>query len=591
MKFFNIKDQKIPQVILVGFLCLWLFLGGIAAGWVCVPVILPDEFGYWAQAANMAGMDWKEIVSHHSWYSFGYGILMLPFVKLLSNPIAAYRVVTGINFLLMGGSTLLLYQILSKLCVMPDKKKTAVVSGAAMIYVSYLTYAHTTMAESLLTFLYVLLAYGLYLWFAEKKAGSLILVLLTAGYMYTVHMRSIGILLAAALVWLAFVWSSREKKAGARVLVTMLLVIGFITILLVQNMGKTRLINSVNAEGFHMLTRGNDYAGQWNKLKFLFSLKGIGYFFTGLFGKIFYLGCASFGLYYWGMAYLIKKGKELFSSLKKGEVCRWENWFCLWLLLSHVAALLVSTLYCIRTNRLDGILYGRYHENTLPFITAFGIAALLSKPKPKERILWLIGLAGAGFFFVYTMLRSGQIGYTNRHSITGILYALSLAGFYDGTTVLYAYLGCLLGGMLLLALRMVKKHGAGLLLTGIICIQLANAAYAVRFLIYPSVQNQREDMEGIWQAKQLADEKGVTAFYYLCGGADKSIYTLQYALWDTPLHLMEKEKLADMTAGSVLEDAGEVFLIVPTGDESAENISPYYTEVIRTPHYEIYFTQ
>lgn len=98
MKFFNIKDQKIPQVILVGFLCLWLFLGGIAAGWVCVPVILPDEFGYWAQAANMAGMDWKEIVSHHSWYSFGYGILMLPFVKLLSNPIAAYRVVTGINF-------------------------------------------------------------------------------------------------------------------------------------------------------------------------------------------------------------------------------------------------------------------------------------------------------------------------------------------------------------------------------------------------------------------------------------------------------------------------------------------------------------
>ncbi len=208
----------------------------------------------------MAGMDWKEIVSHHSWYSFGYGILMLPFVKLLSNPIAAYRVVTGINFLLMGGSTLLLYQILSKLCVMPDKKKTAVVSGAAMIYVSYLTYAHTTMAESLLTFLYVLLAYGLYLWFAEKKAGSLILVLLTAGYMYTVHMRSIGILLAAALVWLAFVWSSREKKAGARVLVTMLLVIGFITILLVQNMGKTRLINSVNAEGFHMLTRGNDYA-------------------------------------------------------------------------------------------------------------------------------------------------------------------------------------------------------------------------------------------------------------------------------------------------------------------------------------------
>lgn len=591
MKFLNGKEEKIPHVILAGFLCLWLLLAGIATGWVCGPVILPDEFGYWAQAAKMAGMDWQEIVSHHSWYSFGYGIFMLPFVKLFSNPIAAYRVVTSMNFLLLGGSTLLLYRILSKLCVTPDKKKTAVVSGAAMLYVSYLTYAHTTMSESLLTFLYVLLAYGLYLWFTEKKTGSLILVLFTAGYMYTVHMRSVGILLATVLVGSVFIWNCREKKASTKILVTTLLIIGFIIVLLVQNIGKTRLINSVNSESYHMLTRGNDYAGQWDKLKFLFSLKGVWYFFTGLCGKIFYLGCASFGLYYWGMAYLIKKGNELFSSLKKREVCRQENWFCLWLLLSHVAALLITTLYCMRTNRLDGILYGRYHENTLPFITAFGIVALLSQPKSKKRILWLIGLAGAGFFFIYALLGTGRIAYTNRHSITGILYALSLAGFYDGTTVLYAYLGCLLGGTLLLALRMMKKHGAGWLLTGIICIQLVNAAYAVHFLIYPSGQNQKEDMEGVWQAKQLADEKGVTEFYYLCRGADKSIYTLQYALWDVPLHLMEKEELADMTAGSVLEDVGEVFLIVPAGDESAENISLYHTEVIRTPHYEIYFTQ
>ncbi len=591
MKFLNGKEEKMPHAILAGFWCLWLLLAGIAVGKVCGPVILPDEFGYWAQAANMAGMDWREIVSYHSWYSFGYGILMLPFVKLFSNPIAAYRVVTGMNFLLLGGSTLLLYRVLSKLCAAFDKKKIAVVSGAAMLYVSYLTYAHTTMAESLLTFLYVLLAYGLYRWFTEKKTASLILVLFTAGYIYTVHMRSVGIILAAALVLLMSVWSSSEKKASAKALLTVIFIIAVIVIMLVQNIGKTRLINSVNSESYHILTRGNDYAGQWDKLKFLFSFKGIWYFFTGLCGKIFYLGCASFGLYYWGMAYLIKKGKELFFSLKKKEGCRQENWFYLWLLLSHVAALLITTLYCMRTNRLDGILYGRYHENTLPFITAFGIVALLSQPKPKKRILWLIGLSGAGFFLIYALLGTGQIAYTNRHSITGILYALSLAGFYDGTTVLYAYLGGLIGGILLLALSTMKKHGAGWLLTGIICIQLLNAAFAVWFLIYPSSQDQKEDMEGLWQAKQLADEKGAAEFYYLCGEADKSIYTVQYALWNTPLHLAEKEELGDMTAGSVPAGIREAFLVVRAGDESAEILALYYTEVIRTPHYEIYFMQ
>lgn len=580
-----------PYVILAGFLCLWALLAGIAAGRVCGPVILPDEFGYWAQAANMAGMDWREVVSHHSWYSFGYGIFMLPFVKLFSNPTAAYRVVTCMNFLMLGGSTLLLYQILSKLCILSDKKKTAVVSGAAMIYVSYLTYAHTTMAESLLTFLYVLLAYGLYLWFTERNAGSLILVLFAVAYMYTVHMRTVGILLATVLVLVLAIWNCREKKVSARVFMTAILIISLIGILLLQYTGKTSLINSVGSENYDVRASGNDYAGQWGKIKFLFSLQGIWYFFTGLCGKLFYLGCASFGLYYWGMAYLIKKGKELFLSLKRREVCRHENWFFLWILLSHVAALFITNIFCIRTNRLDGILYGRYHENTVPLITAFGIVALLSqsKRKRKKRILWLISLSGAGFFIVYALLGTGRIAYTNRHSITGILYALSLAGFYDTTTVLYAYLGGLLGGMLLLALGAIKKYGKRWLLAGLICIQLANAAFAVHFLIYPYSRSQREDMEGLWQAKQLAGEKGGKEFYYLCGEADKRIYTLQYALWDTPLHLISEEEFEDMAADPA--KAGEMFLIVPAKDVPAENSFFYDTKVIRTPHYEIYFMQ
>ena len=101
MKYVNIKEEKIPYAILTGFLCLWAILAVNAVHKACGPLILPDEFGYWAQAANMAGMNWREAVSKYSWYSFGYGFLMLPIMKLVPNPIAAYRVLTGINFLLL----------------------------------------------------------------------------------------------------------------------------------------------------------------------------------------------------------------------------------------------------------------------------------------------------------------------------------------------------------------------------------------------------------------------------------------------------------------------------------------------------------
>lgn len=587
------KEEKVPYVILAGFLCLWMALAVGAVREACGPLILPDEFGYWAQAASMAGMDWREAVSKYSWYSFGYGFLMLPFMKLAPNPIAAYRMMAGINFLLLGSSPLFVYQTLSHICRGQNKKRLAAISGAAMLYVSYLTYAHTTMSESLLTFLYVLLAYGLCRWFARKSVGNLVLVLFAVGYMYTVHMRTIGILLATAvLLCLSAFWDG-QKKTGKKVGRIALAVIGIVLIVVLQNVGKTRLISSVGSEAYSVMSQGNDYAGQWGKIRFLFTLKGVGYFCAGFFGKIFYLGCATFGLYYWGMAYLLKKAKELFECLKRKEAYAKESWLYLWFLLSHGAALLITSVYCMRTNRLDGLLYGRYNENTLPFIIAFGILALLLQPKTKIRVLWLIGLLSTGFFVIYMLLGTGQIVYTTRHSITGIMYALALADFYDGKTILYAYFGAMMGGVLLIGLSALKGAWQRWLYAGTIGFEFALAVFSINSLIYPANQNQRGDMEGIWQAKQLADKRNVEEFCYPYQERTMDICKIQYALWDTPLHLVSEDELWDILPDSapeaLKEPEKEVFVVVPAGDEWAERISLYYTEVIRTPHYEIYF--
>ena len=70
---------------------------------------------------------------------------------------------------------------------------------------------------------------------------------------------------------------------------------------------------------------------------------------------------------------------------------------------------------------------------------------------------------------------------------------------------------------------------------------------------------------------------------------------MQYTLWDTHLHLVSEEELLDILPDSVSEELKktekEVFVVIPIGDELAERLSIYYTGVIRTPHYEIYFKE
>ena len=40
-------------------------------------VAFPDEFGYWAVAGAILGYDWSEVTSIGSYYSYGYGALLV----------------------------------------------------------------------------------------------------------------------------------------------------------------------------------------------------------------------------------------------------------------------------------------------------------------------------------------------------------------------------------------------------------------------------------------------------------------------------------------------------------------------------------
>ena len=55
--------------------------------------IYPDEFGYWASAAQMLGWDWTDTVALGSYYSYGYSLLLAPILWIFRDSVAAYETV------------------------------------------------------------------------------------------------------------------------------------------------------------------------------------------------------------------------------------------------------------------------------------------------------------------------------------------------------------------------------------------------------------------------------------------------------------------------------------------------------------------
>ena len=56
-----------------------------------VQVTGADEFGTIAGASYFAGLDWSNVVSHISYYGFGYSVLMAPIFLITDNPVVIFQ--------------------------------------------------------------------------------------------------------------------------------------------------------------------------------------------------------------------------------------------------------------------------------------------------------------------------------------------------------------------------------------------------------------------------------------------------------------------------------------------------------------------
>ena len=373
------RAGRLIILYLVILFCIFMYGIGRIYGFV----FYPDEFGYWASAAQMAGYDWSNVASLGSYYSFGYSLILLPVLKLIPDSVTAYRTAIGINVVMLSIVMIMLYDIAGRLAPDFSKQIRIMFAAIAAFYPTWLFYMQTTLCEITVLFTFVLSAWILIRYLEKPDTGKLILFMFSLIYLYMTHMRNIGVLAAAVITML--IMMVRERTDRKRLVIFFLiLAVGA----LAATGGKMIIQHTVYGNADKGNIALNDYAGQIAKVLSLLTVSGLTDFVVSFTGKIYYLGAASYGLFYFGSCYLMKR---VLRTLKRERSRLF--YFHLFVLLSAVLEILVEAVYKKGYDKIDSIMYGRYAEHMLPVLMIYGLIGIWKLAERDRRLLCRILLS------------------------------------------------------------------------------------------------------------------------------------------------------------------------------------------------------
>ncbi len=559
----KVKQEHIYFVFII-LIIFCVFQYGIRK--TCGFSVYPDEFGYWASAARAVGYDWTEVASLGSYYSFGYSLLLAPLLKVFHGGIAAYRAAIVVNMILMCMGALTIYKLSFGLFPELDRTKRIFVSGIAALYPAWIVYMQMTLAEALLMFLFTA-AVCLFISLIQNPrwiTAALLMILLV--YSYTVHMRTVGVVIACAAV--LFLWGITNPAMRKQVLIMFgaaLVAVLFVVFI------KRNVILSVFSEADAETLAANDYTSQLVKIKDILTLSGMKHFIKEVTGKIFYLGMATYGIFYWAMGWCIKEGAELLKKLSKGQTgrCTVSNWTAVFLLLAVIGEVLICSIFMHNSTLIDCLVYGRYNEFIVPVLLLVGIVVML-------RSKWLLvvspiagALSGMMLLPIFSAIEEGNMARIRGYFITGISsplkeenadpYVFFLKAWIVGFVCMVLIAGILLA---------VKKYDNLSWLLGIIIVlEVGLGVQASEKYVYHA--NRFGFQDRIIAEKILESDDKSVQVTYLEEGVTPYIDFQQMQLREISIHVIREEDL---------EEPGKWgdFLIVSSQTKHQEELEERY---------------
>lgn len=425
------KLKKRESIIILLIFILLIFISNLCSTARSIPSIFNDEFGYWDSAAWFAGYDWSDISSQIQYYSYGYGIILGAIFRLTSNAELAYHFAIYLNGLWIGLSFFVLYKIISKLYSKLNFLTKLTISMIATLYSSTFTQRNYTWPEC---FLYLLFCINFYLVILIHEKVTYVrggILALLSIFMYTIHQRTLSILIANILiVFIAFFQQQFNKKI-------LLLFISILVLCCIMHMFlKNNII--LHVWGNSISSEVNNMGDQIGKLDALMSFEGVKRLFLTFLGRIYYIVVATFMIVLFSLQRLIKKILDCPHLNKRA----FDLPSC-FLILSMIGVLGISVLSMFTSDFTDisHIIYGRYTDNILAPFILIGIAELLENKKSWKRLLMyinilvILGLGVSLFWEIFKPQWESQI------NNSGISIFVSSNGIRVWPGIAYAIIG------------------------------------------------------------------------------------------------------------------------------------------------------
>ncbi len=538
------KEYLFAIAILFAF---WAFGIGSTYGFS----IFPDEFAYWSYAARLAGYDWSDVTALAPYYSYGYSLILIPIFVFCKDAVTAYRIAVSINFLFLFLAMVALAGTMKRM--MPDKKMPIVLFSALTVLLPCnLFYTQMTLTEVFLVALYIAAGSVLYRYLENNRLSTLLLLMLILIYLYTVHMRTVGVLLAAMIVVTIHIFLRGDKRWHVLAALGAALAL-FAAADFLKQQAFVYVYGGINQE----LVAANDYSGQMEKIRSVLSLEGFYDLLISLAGKVLYLGLATWGLFYWGIYGMVRQAFALLRNIKKHVSAKPQQFFAVFVLLTVAAQIVIGTIYLLTLGEIGDYTYGRYGEMVIPFVMVWGFAVLW---KERARFVWtatggLALLQGLTTFLVVRQIIVTGADNFQGYFLVGISYLYNEADFQVDSFYAAAYLFCELLTVLVTAMALFcrSRKKRQYLLTAFAVVELVLAMRADIIYLEPFKKAAFRDSRMV-DKMQTMQEEG-RRIIYMDQVFPPYVGILQFMGRDLDIQVMEhREAVADYEGDITDED-------------------------------------
>lgn len=539
-----------------------------------------DEFGYFGVAASFAGWDWGDVLATSDYYSFGYSFLLVPFMLLarLGIPMALiYKAVILLNGCFLVGVFALVMHVQREIFPgFPDQLQSAAALIMAL-YIANAVQSNTAGVEMCLRFLFWAILSTLISFVKKPGIGNSTLLIGLSIYIFTVHMRAIGVSIAVAGVLVLYV-ISHIKAINKKLLIYM---IGLIVVGILAFGGMKRYITSevyvnkyekskqeITDESVELdaqvekisSSNVNDLQANIGGAAELLTRNGIKDLILSFCGKLFYAFSATILLGAVGFMVAIRKIWEaIINKVKRRNETPWGTlqWYVFFSFFALCNSLGVSAIFkCMPFYRegalylcqVETIVFGRYADFALGGVMALGIYGLYHcKEYFFQIIISVMCFLGLSWIVQYQFdamivnLANDKIA-DFRINQTPWCYILS-----NGDINYFAYYVAVVSlsiFTMLLFLSFYSKRKFNLFAVGMLAVCIIWGAMEVKYSDeYNQSKSYRdEQIKTVWNWIEMTDSN--TDIYYIAnnygdGGSDVKI--LQWMLGERSIHVRTLE--------------------------------------------------